>query len=690
MATFAATPKPTLSEEQIKVLFAIIDTFIPELEGEELESFVRENSNGTNDDALRAFGRAGVMNTKVSEIILAKLHSLPAEKIEDLGKVFKVLSTKIGTLALGGTYGEFYSLSREQRAEIVLSWSNSMITKLRIFARAMLALASMSFYTQPLDVVYKAIEYPGPDPEMHSERFSAKTFPSYDFIKVPAEGVELTFDVVIVGSGAGGGVMAAELSAAGKRVLVIEKGHHYGQHELTLNQCDGLTNLYESSGSLTTTDGALTVLAGATWGGGTTVNWCASLQLPYFVREEWAKQGLPYFNTPAYQKSIDAVIARLGISDQYLKHNTPNRLLLEACHKLGYPYKNIPQNTAHQEHSCGWCGFGCRFGEKQGTMMTFLQDAKDHGAQFMQDSFVEKVLVQKGRAVGVVGYQNGGGRFAIKANKVVVSAGSIHTPALLQRSGLKNKNIGKNLHLHPVTYVFGKFDEKIDCYQGSIMTALTTVAENTDGNGYGSKIEVPSHHPGLNAAFIKFKDAKEHKRQMLEINHLMPLIVLTRDRDGGSITLGPDGLPRINYVVSKHDTLSLEDGVERCLRILIAAGAKTIYTTQRGVEEFHVNKELGAEDPAFKTFLDNVKKTSIKPGSALIGSAHQMGSCRMGSNPKTSAVKPTGETWEVKDLYVADASTFPTASGVNPMLTTYSMSHSIAQFIKRADNAAKL
>jgi len=112
---------------------------------------------------------------------------------------------------------------------------------------------------------------------------------------------------------------------------------------------------------------------------------------------------------------------------------------------------------------------------------------------------------------------------------------------------------------------------------------------------------------------------------MLDVNHLLPLIVLTRDRDGGSITLGPDGLPRINYVVSKHDLLSLEEGMERSLRILVAAGAKTVYTTQRGVEEFHVNKELGAEDPAFKAFLAEVKKTSIKPGSALIGSAHQMG-----------------------------------------------------------------
>ncbi|KAF9942072.1 hypothetical protein BGZ67_003082 [Mortierella alpina] len=681
--------KPKLNEEQIKVVYAILDTFVPELEGKELEDFVRENSNGTNDEALRAFGKAGVINQHVAELVIEKLHSLPTEKIEELGTVFKVLNTKIGTLALGGTYGEFPSLSREQRTKIVLSWSSSMITKLRILSRALFALAAISFYTQPLEAVHNALRYPGPDPQMHSERFSAKTFPVYDFIEVPPQGLELSVDVVIVGSGAGGGVMAAELSKAGKRVLVIEKGHHYAQSELTLVQSDGLSKLYENGASLASTDGAVTVLAGSTWGGGTTVNWCASLQLPYFVREEWAKQGLPYFTSPGYQKSLDAIVERLGISDKFLKHNTANRLLLEGCHKLGYPTKDIPQNTGHQEHSCGWCGFGCRFGEKQGTMMTFLQDAKDFGAQFMQDTFVERILIHKGKAIGVVGSQNGR-KVTVKANKVVVSAGSIHSPALLQRSGLKNKNIGKNLFLHPVSYVFGKFEEEVNCYQGSIMTALSTVAENTDGQGYGSKIEVPSHHPGLNSINTKWQSAADHKRRMLDMNHIVPLIVLSRDRDGGSVEVGPDGMPRINYVVSKHDTLSLEEGVDRSLRILVAAGAKSVWTAQVAVPDFHVNPTLGYNDPAFETYLAKVKRTSIRPGSTVIGSAHQMGTCRMGSSPKTSVIKPTGETWEIKDLFVADASSFPTASGVNPMLTTYSMAHSIAQFLLSGELTSKL
>lgn len=152
----------------------------------------------------------------------------------------------MGTLALGGTYGEFPSLSREQRTQIILGWSSSMIGKLRIFSRAMLTLAGISYFSHPVAAAHRAMGYPGADPEMHSERFSSKTFPSYDFIEVPPHGLEQTYDVVIVGSGAGGGVMAAELSKAGKRVLVIEKGHHYPQSELTLVQADGFTNLYEN------------------------------------------------------------------------------------------------------------------------------------------------------------------------------------------------------------------------------------------------------------------------------------------------------------------------------------------------------------------------------------------------------------------------------------------------------------
>ncbi|KAF9437014.1 hypothetical protein BGZ76_002284 [Entomortierella beljakovae] len=638
------TPKPKLNDDQIKVVYAIIDTFIPEMTGKELEDFVSANSNGTNNEALRAFGKSGIINENLGDVVIAKLHALPPEKIKELGMVFKLLSTRSGTLALGGPCKDFTSLTRKQRTRIVLSWSNSKMTMLRVLSKALLSLAAMTYYSNLNQVVYKALEYPGPDPDMHSEKFTTKEFPVYEFLEVPPQGLEISVDVVVVGSGAGGGVIAAELSKAGKRVLVVEKGHYYHQSELTL--------------------------------------------LPQNVREEWSKQGLPHFTSSDYQQSIDTIIERLGISDKYLTHNKSNSHLLEGCRKLGYPTSNIPQNTGHQEHSCGWCTFGCRYGEKQGTLMTFLKDAKENGAQFMQDTFIEKVLISKGKAVGVVGHQNGR-KVTIKADKVVVSAGSIHSPSLLQRSGLKNKKIGQNLRLHPACWVFGKFDEKIESYKGSIMTAYSTVCKDVDGNGYGAVIEVPTLHPLFYSTFGKWSSAADYKAYMMDLNYIVPLITVVRDRDGGSISTGPDGLPRINYTISKHDLASLKESTEHCIRILVAAGAKSIRTSQDKLGVFKVNPELGQNDPELTKFIRKCKKINFTSGNASVGSAHQMGSCRMGKSPETSVVNPTGETWEVKDLYVADASTFPTSSGVNPMLTTLSISHSIAQFIKKTYNVDK-
>mgnify|MGYP001551846659 CR=1 FL=1 len=112
---------------------------------------------------------------------------------------------------------------------------------------------------------------------------------------------------------------------------------------------------------------------------------------------------------------------------------------------------------------------------------------------------------------------------------------------------------------------------------------------------------------------------------MLDLNHIVPLIVLTRDRDGGSIYCGDDGLPRIDYSVSKHDHVSLTEGIDRSLRILVAAGAKAVWTSQRGLEEFKVNPELGQNDPAFEKFIKQMKSIGFGPGIAQVGSAHQMG-----------------------------------------------------------------
>ena len=254
----------------------------------------------------------------------------------------------------------------------------------------------------------------------------------------------------------------------------------------------GFRDLYENNGLMASEDGSINILAGSTWGGGTTVNWSASLIPQHFVRQEWAtKNKLPHFLTKEFTDSIDFVCHRMGVSPAAVVHSKPNALLIDASLKLGYHASTIPQNTNGSQHSCGFCSFGCTFlslpvvrvnadrtivgpyGEKQGGTVTWLRDAAEHGAKFIQEATVDRLLFatslsakspteatlaqytptsSRNRVIGAL-IKSADGKIAIlRATKaVVVSAGSLNSPAILLRSGLKGSRIGKNLHLHPVS-----------------------------------------------------------------------------------------------------------------------------------------------------------------------------------------------------------------------------------------------
>lgn len=190
---------------------------------------------------------------------------------------------------------------------------------------------------------------------------------------------------------------------------------------------------------------------------------------------------------------MDRVFERIGASTAGVKHNATNGLLVKGCQyvlfnnhftiivlnakhvirALGYHVADIAQNTDGQEHDCNFCFTGCRDGIKNGTMNTWLRDAYQHGARFLDRTKVERVIIENGRAVGVECTAHYEHKAVIRAEQVVVSGGSLHTPNILARSGLKNKNIGQHLRLHPCSIAFGFFDEDINMYEGSIMTAVS-------------------------------------------------------------------------------------------------------------------------------------------------------------------------------------------------------------------------
>lgn len=292
----------------------------------------------------------------------------------------------------------------------------------------------------------------------------------YEFLQFPAgekpEVIET--DVVIVGSGCGGAVTAKNLAEAGLRVLVVEKSYSYSSKSFPMTPNEAYVNMFENAGATISEDGTMAVLAGSTWGGGGTVNWSAALQTQAYVRQEWADTGLPFFTSLEFQRSLDRVCDRMGVNTEHIEHNRQNNVILEGARKLGYAAKAVPQNTGNSAHYCGYCTLGCHSAGKKGPTETFLADAAKAGAVFIEGFKADKVKFDrkprdgKRVAVGVEGTWtsrdsylgvSGDGavtrKLIIKAKKVVVSSGTLNSPLLLLRSGIKNSQIGKNLHLHP-------------------------------------------------------------------------------------------------------------------------------------------------------------------------------------------------------------------------------------------------
>lgn len=377
-------------------------------------------------------------------------------------------STRAGCLLTTGSTTSFHLQSVNVRQQILQGWAKSYIPPLRDSVKGLASLIAATWVKNSATL--------GPVlgfPKVPIHGKPGKGF-DYDFIQFPPgdEPETLETDVVIVGSGCGGGVCAKNLAAeAGLRVIVVEKAYHYPPEHLPMTEADAGVHLFMDGGVNVSDDASIAIIAGQAWGGGGTVNWSASLQTQQYVRQEWANAGLPFFTSSGFQDSLDRVCHRMGVSTDYVEHGLNNQVLNEGARKLGYSTKMVPQNTGGNAHYCGYCTLGCGSAEKQGPVVSFLPDAARAGAQFIEGFDAEKVLFEnvqgKRTAVGVKGLwrsrdTNGGvsgndktiRSVILKAKRVIVSCGTLQSPLLLHRSGLANPQIGRNLHLHPGLFPF--------------------------------------------------------------------------------------------------------------------------------------------------------------------------------------------------------------------------------------------
>jgi choline dehydrogenase-like flavoprotein len=663
------TSESALSDRERAVLAALCVAFHPRLvprEGDLPELF------GTSA------GELGVPGAAEEAIAL-----LTADQRNDLRRFLRMLDNRFAALAIAGSMRSVTSMTLDDRERLLGSLATSRIGQIRTGFQAIKRLSSFLFYTlsEPDggSPVWRALDYKSsPRPPSSAVRL--------DIGRVTSSTI-LDADVCIVGSGAGGGVVAAALARKGLSVVVLEAGPGQQAGDFEQGELNGMQNLYLEHGLLSSRDLGVAILAGACLGGGTAVNWQTCLRTPGDIRDEWSDtSGVELFSSDRFSQALDQVWSRVGASTDESFVNANNAPIQRGADALGWSWESINRNARGCDATqCGYCPFGCRVGGKQSTPVTYLHDAQQNGdCRILADCWAERVMIESGRVAGVVasGRDVNGRRVSVtvRAPRVVVAGGGIQSPALLLRSGISSPQLGHHLYLHPTTAVAGVYDERVESWSGPAQTIVSNHFANVDGR-FGVRIEAAPAHPGLLALAVPWVNAAQHRRLMQQSPYASAIIALTRDSTGGRVTIRRDGSAVIDYVPGAPERARVAKGIAAVARIHFAAGAREVHTLHTRAMSFEANGVN--RDQKIEQFCERVLRERVDRNWSLIASAHQMGTCRMGRDYKSAVLDQNGEVFGVKNLFVADASAFPASSGVNPMITVMALAMCVAETIDR-------
>ncbi|QIW96554.1 hypothetical protein AMS68_002072 [Peltaster fructicola] len=725
VAQGAGIPLPPLPKElplddsQWAVLGAILDTVIPsfvpgkgnyliqhpvtEQKYEEVRQQIarRCDLDAKSDLLTRYLTESATSQPEFKDAVLRLIgEQLDSASTAQLAFVLRALTTRVGALALTGYATPIPSLPVADREKILQTWSNSRLPTFRKLARSLTTLGKL-YWVRTSPTLGHVLGYP----RVPGHGAPAQSGFPFEFIQIPPGSASnpevLETDVVIVGSGCGGAVAAHTLAQAGLKVMVVDKSYYFDPQQLPLSELEASLHMFENGGVYQSDDASIAVVAGSAWGGGGTINWSAALQTLGPVRKEWSEKfGLKHFTSAQWQKDLDYVCDRMGVGKSDIPHNQTNRVLLEGGRKLGWAVKVAPQNTGGEAHNCGYCTLGCGSCGKKGPTESWLPDAAKAGATFLEGFNCEKIVFDKNKnATGVQGHWtsrstdgtvHGPGRrgrpVIIKAKRVISSASSVGTPPLLLRSGVTNQHVGRHLHLHPVSMVAGVWDEDVRPWEGPILTTVVSEFDNMDGEGYGPKLEGTCMLPGFFLPFFPWTGGLQFKEHAAKMKKMTGYIALTRDRYGGRVYVDKDNKTRIAYTPSAYDQKHILEGVVRLAQINYVQGCREVHVAIPGIEPFvrpqSVNTaDSSIDDPLFAAWIDKLRAHGFPAPDSSFASAHQMGSSRMGTAPSNSVVDPSGQVWGHKGLYICDTSVFPSASGVNPMITCMAICRGISQGI---------
>lgn len=488
-------------------------------------------------------------------------------------------------------------------------------------------------------------------------------------------------DVAIVGSGSGGAIVARELTRHGLSVIVLEEGDYVPPSEYArLSPTQSLRALAREAGlgiALGLGDTPLiSVMAGKCVGGSSVLTGGVCFRIPEDVLHEWStKLGLDGMTPDAlapYFEEVERDLSVTPVPESMRSRST--ELFVEGAARLGIPMKPLRRNAPNCKGAAR-CNFGCPNNAKMSVDVAVLPEASERGATIVSDALVERVIVGRGPAgdvaAGVRGRfvdretgELGPIEFEVRARAVVVACGSLHTPQLLQRSGAATACVGKHLTLHPAFRIGALFDERVEGWDGAMQSVFSDHFAN-EGLTLLGVYAVPNI---LAAAFPGV--GKEHRRLVKSMPNLAFFGGMVHDEGGGRVRRWLSREPLITYRMAKRDRERMWRGIGILGEMAFAAGAREVLLPMFGAAPIKRVEDLRA----FAARPPSARRVECM-------SFHPLGSARMSAHESSGAVKPTGESWRVRNLFVTDGSILPTSIGVNSQLPIMAIALRLARSI---------
>ncbi|MDS4072216.1 MAG: GMC family oxidoreductase [Defluviicoccus sp.] len=491
--------------------------------------------------------------------------------------------------------------------------------------------------------------------------------------------LDLEADVVIVGTGAGGGVTADILTKAGLSVVMVEEGPLRSSQDFKMREADAYPQLYQESAARKTRDKAINILQGRCVGGSTTVNWTSSFRTPPSTLAFWQQHcALPELAPDKLAPWFEAMERRLRIQPWPLPPNENNDLLRRGAARLAIPVASIRRNV----RGCwdlGYCGTGCPTNAKQSMLVSTIPSALERGARLLTRLRAERLLWEgervvalDGRAMQPDGIHAGELRVRVRARHFVLAGGAIGSPALLLRSRAPDPRdlTGRRTFLHPTVICAALMEQPVGGYSGAPQSVYSDhFLDQTPIDGpLGFKLEAPPLHPVLFATTLHGY-GEQHARLMREFAHAHALIALLRDgfhpeSPGGRVLLRSDGTPVLDYPLNEF----FWEGARRALltmaEIQFAAGARMVYV---------VHEQCGGY-ASWRDAKNGIERLPLRPLLTRVVSAHVMGGCAMSDDPALGVVDSRGRHHHLSNVSIVDGSVFPTSIGANPQLSIYGLS----------------